>query len=225
METRSRPQVLLSSKEELVDLVMELQEEVQRLRKENDQLREPLNRPAKDSHNSSKPPSTDNKASSAPPAEAGEEGPKKGPPFGHVGVSRPKRAADMVLIQKVKACPECKTKIESESTTYVTHQIYELPPMRILTIDILRQKTTCPGCQRTVVAPNPEGIEKNRAFGPRLEALVGMLHEQQHVPQDRIRILIKDLFKESLADGSIDALLERAGEKLAPDYEQLRRQL
>src|SRR5713226_8609511 len=223
METRSRRQVLLSSKEELVDLVMELQEEVQRLQKENEKLREQLQRPAKDSHNSSKPPSTDNKASGIPPAETG--GQKKGPPFGHVGTSRNKREADMVLIQKVKACPECKTKIDSDSTTYVTHQIYELPPMRILTIDIWRQKTTCPGCQRTVVAPNPEGIEKNRAFGPRLEAFVGMLHEQQHIPQDRIRRLLKDLFKESLADGSIDALLARAGEKLAPDYEKLRRQL
>jgi len=97
--------------------------------------------------------------------------------------------------------------------------------MRILTIDIWRQRTTCPGCQRSVVAPHPEGIENNRAFGPRLEAFVGMLHEQQHIPQDRIRMLLKDLFKESLADGSIEALLERAGEKLAPDYEQLRRQL
>src|SRR5713226_8126052 len=223
METRSRQQVLLSSKEELVDLVMELQEEVQRLRKENEKLQEQLNRPVKDSHNSSKPPSTDNKASSVPSAEKEEK--KKGPPFGHVGVSRQKREADIVLVQKVKVCPECKTKIDSDSTTYVPHQIYELPPMRILTIDILRQKTTCPGCRRTVVAPNPEGIEKNRAFGPRLEAFVGMLHDQQHIPQERIRLLLKDLFKESLADGSIDTLLARAGEKLAPDYEQLRRQL
>jgi len=223
MSTLIRKQLTLSSKEELVDLVLELQAENQRLEKEIERLKERLNYPAKDSHNSSKAPSTDNKANVVKGTE--KEGKKKGPPFGHEGTSRRTRAADIVLVEKVKECPECKTKIESDSTTYVAHQIYELPPMRILTIDILRQKTTCPGCHHTVVAPHPEGIENHRAFGPRLEAWVGILHNQHHIPQDRIKVLMQDLFKESLADGSIDALLSRVSDKLADEYEQLRKQL
>src|SRR5215813_5737378 len=117
METLTRKQALLTSKEELVDLVLELQAENERLRKENEKLREQLHRPARDSHNSSPPPSTDHKARSVPPAE--KEGKKKGPPFGHAGTSRKKREADMVLIQKVKVCLECKNKIDSDGTTYV----------------------------------------------------------------------------------------------------------
>jgi transposase len=229
MLTLVHKQLMLSSKEELVDLVLELQNENQQLQKENqhlkkeiEKLQERWTRPAKDSHNSSKAPSTDEKANRV--KEEGEAK-KKGPSFGHEGTSRRTREADIVLVQKVKECPACKTKIESASNTYTVHQIYELPPMRILTIDILRQKTTCPGCQRTVVALNPEGIENHRAFGPRLEALVGILHHQHHIPQDRVKVLLQDLFKESLADGSIDSLLSRVREKLEDDYEELGRQL
>ena len=62
MLTPVRHQLMLSSKEESVDLVLDLQKENQHLKKEIEKLQERLTRPAKDSHNSSKAPSTDQKA-------------------------------------------------------------------------------------------------------------------------------------------------------------------
>jgi hypothetical protein len=139
------------SKEELILLILQLQEEIEQLWQEVEMLKQKMNLPTKDSHNSSLPPSLDKKGLIKKEGEV-----KKGPPFGHAGKSRERKGkVDMVVVQKVKECPICHQPIHSESDDYVSHQILELPPLRLFTIEILRQRTTCPRRGETVIAPLP----------------------------------------------------------------------
>jgi chromosome segregation ATPase len=69
METPNSKHGMLSSKEDLVELVLELQEENQRLSQQIEKLQERPSRPGKDPRSSSEAPSIDQKAQRAKGAE------------------------------------------------------------------------------------------------------------------------------------------------------------
>jgi len=195
---------------ELIDLVLQLVARVQELEAQ-------LNQPRKTSRNSSKPPSQEIKGKS----EA-SEGKKKGPPFGHPGTSRSTpEEADVVIFEKVEECPHCGEEIDSDSESYSSHWIYELPPLRVWRVEIRRQRTTCPHCQRTVVAANPPGVRDRQVFGPQLELFISLLHHRYHVPQERIQEFLREVLGEEVSDGAIENILARVSQQLEGEYDRL----
>jgi transposase len=214
------------SPEELIELVLqgaarvkELEAQVKELEARLKELEARLNAPPKTSQNSSKPPSQEIKGK----CEASGEK-KKGPPFGHPGTSRstPEEGeADVVIFERVEECPYCGTEIDSDSESYSSHWVYELPPLSVWRIEIRRQRTTCPHCQRTVSAPNPPGVRDRQVFGPQLELFVSLMHHRYHIPQERIQEFLREVLGEEVSDGAIENILARVSQQLEGEYDRL----
>ena len=123
-----------------------------------------VNKPEKNSNNSSISPSHDLKRKHDNTHKKGEFG----PPFGHTGVSRKVDAnPDYKISIKLEVDPLTGEEINSESKSYHRHQILELEPVKMVVIELQRQTTTVNG--RTLTAPNPEGIEDYDRIGPNLK--------------------------------------------------------
>ena len=135
------------SKDELIELVLKLQ------------------RPAKTSRTSSKPPSTDRK-------ERREQSRPGGAKPGHEGHSRVlAEDPDTVVDYRPTACPDCGLALSPDlpAETVSVHERIELPEVKPLVEQHRRLGVVCPGCRARVAAPRPTGAAST-PFGPRLHA-------------------------------------------------------
>jgi transposase len=145
--------------------------------------------PPKTPQNSATPPSKGWKRERPAP-----EGTKRGPPFGHQGVSRRRAEPDRVVLCQPTQCVGCGADLATVPPERVgTSQVVELPPIEPVVLEAWRYAATCPHCGTTTIAPYPAGFEPTRVFGPHLEALWTYLHEQHHVSYARLAALGRDL--------------------------------
>ncbi len=78
----------------------------------------------------------------------------------------------------------------------------------------------CPECAAETRAELPADLSR-RAFGPRLQAAATTLAVRNRVSRRDTSELVRELFGVELSTGSIDALVQRAGEALEEPYARL----
>src|SRR5215213_9760255 len=175
------------SKEELIELVLKLQ------------------RPAKTSRTSSKPPSTDRK-------EQRERSKPGGAKPGHEGHSRViSETPDEVVEHRPGQCSGCGAALAADlpAETVSVHERIELPEVRPLVTHHRRLAVGCPTCGTRIVAPPPEAA-KGTPFGPRLHAVATYLKTFQALSYERLQATLADLFGLTLSQGGLMNLLRRA---------------
>ncbi len=175
------------SKDELIELVLKLQ------------------RPAKTSRTSSKPPSTDRK-------ERREESRPGGAKPGHEGHSRVMAdEPDAIIDHRPTACPDCGLALSPDlpAKTVSLHERMELPEVKPVVEQHRRLAVTCPGCQARVPAPRPTGAAST-PFGPRLHATAVYLKTFQALSYERLQKAFFDLFGLSISQGGLTNMLRRA---------------
>jgi transposase len=189
--------------EELGERVRELEDEVAR-----------LSQPAKTPESSSIPPSRGQKANAEHRA-----GTKRGPKRGHLGVSRPRQAPDIVLDCRPAACADCGGALDPAGQRVVGRsQVTDLPPVRPLVVEAVRYAATCAACGTRNEGTYPAGLEPRRTFGPEVEALLGYLREAHHLGYERLEAVCRDLFGLRISQGAIAGLLGRLAERARPTY-------
>jgi transposase len=177
--------------------------------------------PPKTPQNSSTPPSKGRKHE----RPAGE-GAKRGPPFGHVGTSRRRAAADWVVLCQPTHCTACGADLAAAPQERVgMSQVVELPPVAPVVLEAWRYATTCPACGVTTTAAYPAGFEPTRVFGPHLEALWTYLHEQHHVGYARLAAIGRDLWRLGVSQGALTNALRRVATRLKPQAGAIREQV
>jgi transposase len=67
----------------------------------------------------------------------------------------------------------------------------------------------------------PEGLEAGRYFGPRLEALVTLLHHEHHIGFERLTRLCGEVFNLRLSAGGAVAIVKRAGQAVFAEAEHI----
>ena len=175
------------SKDELIELVLRLQ------------------RPAKTSRTSSKPPSTDRK-------ERREHSKPGGAKPGHEGHSRAlSPEADCVVDHAPQQCPCCCLALlpELPSEVVSVYERIELPQIRPIIEHHRRLAVQCPGCGTRVVAAPPPAAT-GTPFGPRLHAVATYLKTFQALSYERLQAALSDLFGLTLSQGGLMNLLRRA---------------
>lgn len=218
LEGLTREKLSEISKDDLIGIILLLVSEIKRLSKENEELKCRMGLPVKDSKNASIPPSLDKK-----PNRERVECRKKGPPVGHTGVKREnKRKPDIVIFERVKRCKWCECEVNSNSERYESHTIYEIPPIKLVAIEIRRQKGVCSMCGKEVIADNPEGVRDNQVFGSNFEIFLTMMNERYNIPYEKLKVLVEDLSGESISDGLIDNTRERICSKLKGEYDLIK---
>jgi transposase len=205
----------------------ELVEANQRLEARVAELERRLNR---SSRNSSLPPSQD--PPSAPPRPGGKQSTRgRGGQRGHEGRHRrllPPEQVDEVVEYWPQRCQCCAHVFaEPELVDAVEpwrHQLAELPPIAVRVVEHRLHGVSCPECAAATRAELPREVPRS-AFGPRLQAAVVTLAVRNRVSRRDTTELARELFGVELATGSVDAIVQRAGEALAGPYTQLEQQI
>ena len=102
-------------------------------------------------------------------------------------------------------------------------QVAELPPIAVRVIEHRLHRVCCPECAAVTVADPPAG--SRWAFGPRLQAAVVTLVVRNRVSRRDATELARELFGVELATGTVDAIVQRAGEALAAPHTRLEQEI
>lgn len=197
-------------------LVITLWEEVQRLRAEVALLREQL---GQTSQNSSRPPSTD--PPEAPKRQGKSSGRHPGGQPGHEGVSRtlkPVEEVDEVVVVKPTCCEHCGAELSGRDPDPTRHQVTELPPIRATVTEYQLHTLHCAVCGGSTRAPLPEGVPSG-AFGPRIQALVGLFSGAYRMSKRNLHQMLSDCFGVKLGLGSVCPLEQATSEAIAGPVE------
>ncbi len=140
---------------------------------------------AKDSHNSSKPPSSDGLGRKTKSLRR-KSGKKPGGQLGHRGQTlRLVATPDVVVEHRPASCPECQAPLAADAPVLLRErrQVHDLPRLRLCVTEHQALHVRCPACQAVGVGTFPPAVPSRAQYGLRLRALCVYLVEQQLVPR------------------------------------------
>src|ERR671924_627351 len=230
MERAEAEAILDGERETAVALLMRIGELVEANERLEARVGELERRLKRSSRNSSLPPSQDPPSAPERPGWKGS-GRKRGGQPGHEGRSRrllPADQVDDIVEHWPKRCPSCvHVFVARELVDAVEprrHQVAELPPIAVSVTEHRLHAVCCPGCAAQTRAELPAEVSRS-AFGPRLQAAVVTLAVRNRVSRRDTTELARELFGVELATGSVDAIIQRAGDALAGPYTELEQRI
>ena len=224
-----------SGHEECVEFILDL---AARVEQHEDQLRRLEEQARQDSRTSSRPPSQDpprTRAERRAEARAkakelmrreGERRKAGGQP-GHRGAGRelrPEDQVDEIVDHYPDACGGCGRRFADRQRQpggrFGRHQVAELPPISVIVTEHRTHQLRCRQCRARTSARLPELIAAS-PFGPRLQAALVTLTARHRISRRGITELAHDLFGVTLCTGAVDAICQRAADRLAGPHLQL----
>ncbi len=206
----SRTQLEALDKEALIKLLLQFSMRTQELEAEIQRLRDQL---AKDSHNSSKPPSSDGLKKAPRTRSLRKKGKRKrGGVRGHRRdtlkmVSEP----DHVIVHTVESCPHCQRELAGTAVGgYERRQVFDVPQPRLESTEHQAEIKVCPGCGQRVKGAFPAGVTGPVQNGPRIKAQASYLNTYHFIPLERTGELLHDFYGQWLSD----AVILRANKEL-----------
>ena len=173
---------------------------------------------AKDSHNSSKPPSSDGLKRKTKSLRQ-QSGKKPGGQLGHRGETLHLVAtSDEVVKHRPAVCAQCQMPLgDAEVVLRERRQVQELPVVvRLLVQEHQALHVRCPHCMYVSSGAFPPEVPSRARYGPRVRALAVYLVEQQHLPLGRAQQLLADLLGMRLSRGTLVGWVQQAAHVLVP---------
>jgi transposase len=231
---RQRQEIGRLTEEEatLVEANQGLVVEREQLKKRNEELSRRL---GLDSTNSSKPPSSDGlkrkrRTACSPERERRKRlgrrpGKQRGVPGRHLAqTANPNRVVELLPA----LCGHCgRDLVENAGEAGMEkRQVADLPLPRGLEWTEYRAiGLRCAGCGQVTKAAFPEWAKAPVTYGPRLHAMANYLTVHQHLPTERLKALLHDVYEAEVSTGALVAMLARGGERVQPAVEEIKRQL
>jgi transposase len=214
---------LTETKAEFAEMKAEFAETKENLAKAESLLKHALARIVKleeqinkNSKNSSKPPSTDQKSNT--PKKDPE---KRAPRSGHHRTLYPPESVDQQVQCRRDVCPHCQEKkLKQLSQPPFVWQQVELPDVQAIVTQFNCLKYQCKKCGSRCIGTLPEGTPFS-AFGPRLMAYISYLTGRFHVSKREAMTLVKDLYNVDLSEGSVINIEENMANALEEVYEKI----
>lgn len=155
---------------------------------------------AKDSHNSSKPPSGDGMQKRTKSLRQQSQNPVGGQK-GHKGhtlkrVANPHETKILPTPTQCR-CGQCLN--ETAVKNYEARQVFDIPPMQIEVTEYKAELKICPQCNRPVKAKFPEHVTQPVQYGPRLRAQIVYLMNQHLLPYERTAEIIEDFYQHRIS--------------------------
>jgi len=200
--------------EQLVAVIEQLEERVQSL---EDQL-------AKNSQNSSKPPSSDGYSKRKGQSLRKASGRKVGGQVGHEGhtlqaVAEP----DERQVHRLECCPHCQTGLgDVSSHDYERRQVFDLPEVRVRVTEHSAEIKHCPQCGLESSAPFPAEVSQPVQYGPRIQAQMVYFNQYHHLPIERTGEILADLYDQSVSAATIVAASTRVAHAIEPVVQAIR---
>lgn len=198
----------------LIDVVSELSGRVEDL---ESQL-------AKNSTNSSKPPSSDGlKKPQQTKSSRKPSGKKSGGQPGHKGASLTQvEHPDQVIVHPVTSCGDCGRSLAEQTVDGLEkRQVFDLPPLSLIVTEHQAERKSCTcGCVTTAAFP-PEATAPVQ-YGPWVQALVVYLSVYQFLPYGRLKEFFSELFGVKISPATMQRMLAVAAAKTAPTVEKIK---
>ena len=196
---------------QLEELVVKLLVETGDLKKRVTELENRLN---KNSQNSSKPPSSD-PPYNKPDKKGKRTKRKRGGQKGHKGHQQKLMEPTSENILRPGGCTcGCSSLVPDSMKPFHTHQVIELPEIKMEVLHFILHKGTCSKCGKTVKAQLPK--ENQTGYGPRLSALIAETSGIQGNSRETVRTFCKSVFNFSISSGAVQKVVDRASEALKP---------
>lgn len=154
---------------------------------------------AKNSRNSSKPPSSDAITKPKPKSLRAKSAKKPGGQKGHPGMTLSwVENPEHVLWHSPQECMRCGlslSEVESETAGYERRQVVDVPPLALQVSEHRAERKRCPGCGGITTAAFPAEVSApGVVYGPRIKALMVYLMGYQLLPYERTSEVLRDLF-------------------------------
>jgi Transposase IS66 family. len=186
-----------------------VQKQAEKLKK----LEEQLN---KNSHNSNKPPSSDNPFKKRVIQNLRKKsGKKQGGQFGHKGTTLKKvENPDKIENHHVKKCSCCGLDISSEPIQRLEkRQVFDIP-IEVEVTEHRAEVKDCPNCGERVIADFPEGVTNNTQYGKNLKAHMVFLKVYEMIPYERLAEYTKFVLGVPISKAGIEGFIHETFNKL-----------
>ena len=196
-------------------------------------LREQL---AKNSRNSSKPPSSDGlkrpnpKSSDALKKERKRaKGAKRKPggQKGHEGhglkpVANPKR----IEVLEVHRCEHCERSLDDQAAIdYEARQVFDIPPIKLEVTEHRAEIKECPDCHTFTKAAFPDGVRAPAQYGTRIKSIAVYNKVYQLLPYKRCAEFFGDILGVPLSQGTLVNFIKECSRRVEPTIEKIRQAL
>jgi transposase len=215
-----RPDLLLLTEQEKDALIITLYEVIESLRLQIKQQAEEIEnikgQLSKNSHNSSKPPSSDGLSKPAPkslrkPSNKSSGGQKDHPGHCLKAVAEP----DFIEHHMVTHCEACTTNLETVvSHDYEERQVFDIPEPRIKVTGHRAEKKRC-ACGHITTALFPPEVTGSVQYGSRIRSAAVYFNQYQLSPYARVEEIMEALSGASLSEGSLFNFNQQVYQELA----------
>jgi len=176
---------------------------------------------AKESHNSSKPPSSDGLGRKRASLRKRSEK-KPGGQAGHPGHTLKIVEPDEVVRHRPVVCQHCQHALdEVAGRVRERRQVHDLPEMRLRVCEHHVEEVPCPACGQQNVGRFPAEVMAPVQYGPNVQALAVYLHQGQFVPMARTCEVLDEVCGCALSQGTLLRWVQEASQRLVSTVEKI----
>lgn len=212
-----------AGKQAVVNALCEMSDKTESLQKRVDKLEKIIARLAKNSSNSSKPPSSDD-ITKPKPRNKDDKKRKIGAQPGHTRNERapfPEEEIDNFHDYKLDCCPDCNGGVIPLDTNPRIIQQVELKETIVVKEEHRSYPVWCENCQKIHYMPFPPEVVKEGLFKERLTALVAYMKHVDHASFSTIRKFIRDVCKIKVSRGYLRKVIGKVSNSVEEPYQEL----
>jgi transposase len=204
-------------------LIERMQEQIAGL---TQQAKDVQDRLAKNSRNSSLPPSSD-RFVRQPKSLRKKSAKKSGGQEGHEGTTlRFSPAPDEVIEHQVAVCASCQHDLRAvEACVTLRRQVVDIPSPRLIVQEHRAEQKQCPRCQHLTQASFPSAVAAPIQYGPLIGAAAVYLTQQQLLPLQRSCEVLSDVLGVHMSEATVGELIKRTACQLAGVEQQIKEAL
>lgn len=172
-----------------------------------------------DSHNSSKPPSSDGLRKKPSPLSLRIKGQNpSGGQKGHKGHTLTQiDEATNIICHEALVCEICQASLSHvRPCQVIRRQVFDIPAPRLEVTEHQVEIKLC-FCGHINKASFPASISAPVQYGDRVKALTIYLSNQQMIPEDRLQQVFKDLFELPISTATVAQINETFAQKITPE--------